>query len=420
MFHLNFEQISLQNRYNPHAAWILNGVVIRIAQKMGLHRDGEALGLTPFETEMRRRVWWQILMLDTKYAMLSGLNYSQLPRHWDTKEPKNVNDADLFPMGTEPIQDREGPTEMIIILITNKVARFFNEVPGMEPIMLMSYSAEAFKGIDGAPTKEHIDSYRQKVGELGKILVETIDRFCDPAAGPLHEMAADIKNEVIEKLQLLMLPPQEQQYNDEIKTPNDNAFKIAVASIEHGIEQEFRTKDLGFAWFSRLHFQQNLFQYMVGQLYYRTSGKLVDKAWEVVPAAYDMYPDLYDISRKGHYQTAIFTLKAWRKREAVLRERTGLQPETPRFISKLSQLIPQEEIKSETPSTGPTPAPASKTQAESDKQFVMPQQDQAFDNLLNSYLDVNSIDWDMWGNMVPANSAMAAFGGFGMGPSTEW
>lgn len=73
---------------------------MRVAQKMGYHRDGELLGLSPFETEMRRRIWWQIIMQDAKNAMVSGLSHALLPLHWDTKSPQNVNDADLFPTAT--------------------------------------------------------------------------------------------------------------------------------------------------------------------------------------------------------------------------------------------------------------------------------------------------------------------------------
>ncbi|KAI1454145.1 hypothetical protein F4805DRAFT_334346 [Annulohypoxylon moriforme] len=42
------------------------GLIIRIAQSMGLHRDGQNFGLTPFQVEMRRRVWWQICVLDIR------------------------------------------------------------------------------------------------------------------------------------------------------------------------------------------------------------------------------------------------------------------------------------------------------------------------------------------------------------------
>ena len=33
-------------------------LMVSIAESLGLHRDGEQFGLPPFETEIRRRVWW--------------------------------------------------------------------------------------------------------------------------------------------------------------------------------------------------------------------------------------------------------------------------------------------------------------------------------------------------------------------------
>ena len=36
--------------------WVLNGLAIRIAESMGLHRDGGQLALSPFQAEIRRRV----------------------------------------------------------------------------------------------------------------------------------------------------------------------------------------------------------------------------------------------------------------------------------------------------------------------------------------------------------------------------
>jgi hypothetical protein len=48
--------------------WSLTGVAARIAQMMGLQRDGAKCGLRPFESEIRRRVWWQLCMLDSRAA----------------------------------------------------------------------------------------------------------------------------------------------------------------------------------------------------------------------------------------------------------------------------------------------------------------------------------------------------------------
>lgn len=52
--------ISVRTTYDPQAVWILSGVAVRICQRIGLHRDGEDLGLEPFEVQMRRRLFWQV------------------------------------------------------------------------------------------------------------------------------------------------------------------------------------------------------------------------------------------------------------------------------------------------------------------------------------------------------------------------
>jgi hypothetical protein len=49
--------LSCRYSYDPHTYWILTGVAVRIAQRMGLHRDGEKLGLPPFDVQMRRRLF---------------------------------------------------------------------------------------------------------------------------------------------------------------------------------------------------------------------------------------------------------------------------------------------------------------------------------------------------------------------------
>ena len=43
--------------------WALTGLLLRMAHSMGIHRDGSQFGLTHFDTEMRRRLWWQACTL---------------------------------------------------------------------------------------------------------------------------------------------------------------------------------------------------------------------------------------------------------------------------------------------------------------------------------------------------------------------
>lgn len=56
--------IILRSR-DPTYSWAMTGLAVRLAQSLGMHRDGSALNLAPFEAEMRRRLWWNICILDT-------------------------------------------------------------------------------------------------------------------------------------------------------------------------------------------------------------------------------------------------------------------------------------------------------------------------------------------------------------------
>ncbi|KAK9438344.1 putative C6 transcription factor [Metarhizium brunneum] len=87
---------------------------------MRLHHDGERLGLGPFEVEIRCRVWWQAVANEFRLAALSG-QPPVLPEDWDTGTPQNVNDADMFRDSDKPIRSRDGPTEMVYVLLVNYV-----------------------------------------------------------------------------------------------------------------------------------------------------------------------------------------------------------------------------------------------------------------------------------------------------------
>jgi hypothetical protein len=60
--------LAFLRHHNPRLSWNLSGVAMRLAQNFGLHREGSLFGLSKFEMEMRRRLWWQIAILDAPSA----------------------------------------------------------------------------------------------------------------------------------------------------------------------------------------------------------------------------------------------------------------------------------------------------------------------------------------------------------------
>lgn len=78
---------------------MLVGAAIRMAECMGLHRDGEAYGLNPIETQVRRLIWYQLCFLDIRTCEAQGPRPSIRKGDFDTKLPINVNDVDLHANG---------------------------------------------------------------------------------------------------------------------------------------------------------------------------------------------------------------------------------------------------------------------------------------------------------------------------------
>lgn len=77
--------------------WFDMGVIMRLAFRMGYHRDPSTFPgtTTPFDSEMRRRVWLHIFQLDALLSFQLGLP-SMIPAECcDTHVPRNLNDSDL-------------------------------------------------------------------------------------------------------------------------------------------------------------------------------------------------------------------------------------------------------------------------------------------------------------------------------------
>jgi hypothetical protein len=406
--------ISLQGRYDRHAVWILGGVAIRIAQKMGLHRDGETLGLSPFESEMRRRLWWQIIMTDAKYAMFSGLSHNLLPRNSDTKSPSNVNDADIFPTSEEPFRDREGPTEMIFCLMTYRFAKFLMEMPGFEGVVMIPEEESMLTG-RSAPTEEQLATYRRGVAQLRESLSEILDKHCDPSAGPVHAMALEMKKHLFMKLDELITPPKERlDWGGEVKSASDNTFKIAIGTLEHDEANYNSTTNRGFAWFSLLHFHLDIFMYMAGQLCRRTEGSLVERAWRQVDVVYSYHPELFDMTNKNYMTLAVYILHAWKTRKQLILTKTGQQPQTPFYVTKLRACIPDVECKVE--ATHPTP-PIS-----FDAPEFAPAESLDFAMDPQASLDewISQMDWNFGTQPANLDSTGTGLGPFAMAPLPEW
>lgn len=96
IFYLSIEYAQVSG--NQTGLWLLLGTIIRLAVRMGYHREAATSShLSPFQAEMRRRNWAALFMLDSAAADQYGLPRMVNEALVDVRGPANLLDEDLSP-----------------------------------------------------------------------------------------------------------------------------------------------------------------------------------------------------------------------------------------------------------------------------------------------------------------------------------
>ncbi|KXH59199.1 C6 zinc finger protein [Colletotrichum salicis] len=392
--------VSLQGQFDRHAAWVLTGMLVRIAQRMGLHRDGDLIGLQPFETEMRRRIWWQIIMLETKYAVLAGFGDTLLPPNWDAKLPSNVNDADLLPGSAEPVKSRDGATEMAFCLMLYESRAFFcdNPMPEFEAVILSGekISPETSRKFSGQP----LDKYRLLVDQYDERLAAAERRFCNPSAGGIHLVASKVRSFTAQRLRDMIMHAREPwDENKDGGASQQSFFRAWVISFESDVSW-YDTIDDKFTWYLKLHFQSDAFSVMIELLQWQPVGTLVDRAWKAIDRLFHHHPEMYDMSRRDNMLRAENLLAGWARRELAFRN-LGMSCDTPLVVARFRS---SEIFKQKQPGGVPVeqwPAPTPDTALFSD---MSPSDFETFDGGMPE--DTHGPNFSLWGGCGPGQHAL--------------
>ncbi|OCK77973.1 hypothetical protein K432DRAFT_406853 [Lepidopterella palustris CBS 459.81] len=92
-----YSECEFLRRNNHHVKiWLIVGVIVRVALRMGYHRDASHFDrMTAFQGEMRRRAWHVIYQMDTLVSFAIGLPSMIRRIEADTRLPHNLYDHDF-------------------------------------------------------------------------------------------------------------------------------------------------------------------------------------------------------------------------------------------------------------------------------------------------------------------------------------
>ena len=369
--------------------WVLMGSAIRMAQSQGLHRDGGALGLPPFESEMRRRLWWYLVTLDGRLTELMG-SESSLPRSMDTLLPSNVNDTDIGPDMTTRPPERIGASEMTFCLLQYEVARFLQE---HDPRLDRSEPRVSYR--TGKIEK-------RSVSDLESFLEEKFLRFCDPVM-PVQFLTTTMARSFLCKLKQMEHRKKSRPNPNDAHTPtaeqSNGILSIATRNIEYDNLIHSTRKLHGFLWHVNFYFPWGAPIFILKNLSSRSAewDEDMQEAWTQIEELHEHHPEYINTDKVIHLIVGGLTLKAWAAREAVLESRGVYKQRTPPLIAALQarQAAFLSRHNNDTSRTG-IPRPSG---ANEEMNFV---DLNGFDTITAANLELvdptfAGIDWSSWG-----------------------
>lgn len=114
---------------SPSLGFTFIAQAIRFAQSMGLHREPTPKwGLGPFESEIRRRIWWVLVVADRGHSLGYGRPYSIFDRHCDVQLPANIDDVDLTADGPINVKPMDVVTDFTFMFCSIAISKVQAEI----------------------------------------------------------------------------------------------------------------------------------------------------------------------------------------------------------------------------------------------------------------------------------------------------
>lgn len=176
-------------------AWTLTALLIRISQSLGLHRDGTHFpNLTPFEIEMRRRLFWAVCVLDLRSAEDQGTDFTIVDGTFDTQLPLNINDSDISPESESLPEPRQGPTDMAFSLVRYEICSQFRRLHTASSNITF-------------PCPRDGKSLEEREALLSDVYKKVEERLKRDDSNPMFWLASNLSRVIVAKMTLVIYQP---------------------------------------------------------------------------------------------------------------------------------------------------------------------------------------------------------------------
>ncbi|GIC90226.1 uncharacterized protein Aud_006658 [Aspergillus udagawae] len=326
--------ISARQQTDPRSLSLILSVAIRIALRMGIHSESSYSRYTVLEGEMRRRLWWSLVMFDNRICEMADPKSTNLLPTWDCRTPLNVNDFDLQPEMKSRPATHGNPSEALFAVVRSETGNFVRRSS-----FHLDFTNPALKIVakeDPLPAAGSLPAFE-------RMIEEKYFASCNPE-NPLHFMTIWstrvqlAKNRLMDHYSRYSSVPQTERQRDTVV-----AHALCMLDCDTKLMNSPLTK--GYQWFLFIHFPVPAYFHIAQDLKMRPTAGHAERCWTALS---DNYAARLGASKKTknplfEYLGRIL-LQAWEAREGVLRD-LAKPLEPPYIVSHMRSNMGQESTR---------------------------------------------------------------------------
>lgn len=310
-------------------------VAIRVAQRIGIHNESSYASCTVLEAEVRRRLWWSLVLFDYRICELTDYKSTTLIPTWDCKAPHNVNDFELRPEMKNLPAIHDKPTEALFVLVRCELANFVRH--SAFHLNLVSPVLNAI--VQAKQTRQGQSPEDADLTDLQKVIEDKYLASCDEE-DQLHYMTIWTTRGSLARSRLLAHYYKHSKSSvQETDVQRRAAISYALTLLES--DTKLRTSPLtkGYLWFITFYLPALAYLYILNDLRKWPASTHAEEAWRAVAENYEaftMHSKSGERTERGSIYLEKFgqvILQAWQAREKVLKQQNQSPGPLPLILS---------------------------------------------------------------------------------------
>jgi hypothetical protein len=313
-------------------------VAIRIAERMGIQSEAKNTRCSILEAELRRRLWWSLVLFDSRVSALGDHKPTTLVPSWDCALPTNVSDSELREETKSPPKPQDQATEAIFAIVRGEIGEYYRNSP-----FYLAFTNPAMK-----PLAKKLPAGGDVA--LEKMIEEKYLRYCDPDnriqfmtmwTARSNIMNCRLMNDYLAYLDSSTEYSQERQ---------EAAVSYALHWLECDTKLSSSPLTKNFRWFLQLHFPFPAYIRIIQHLKGQPFSEQTERAWRAMHDNYSLRaaPDA-DVPAPVFRPFTNIVLYAWDTVKKAY-ENAGKETTTPKLIDFINEKVAELSLGTREPS----------------------------------------------------------------------